>query len=219
VQRFLSLLLVCAAVARADSKSAVEADPTGWIDLMPTDSRMKGWTRLPFPARGKQSPDSQWRIDPDTRYVICNGDKGHEWLRFDREFANFVYHVEWRFLKIDGPNPRYNSGIYVRNNADASIWHQAQAGASSGGWLFGDTPVGGVIQRVDLRKEVKEERLKPIGEWNTYEVTALGPNISVWTNGAVTNIYAGCEIPKGYVGLEGEGYKVEFRNVKLKELP
>jgi hypothetical protein len=50
---------------------------------------------------------------------------------------------------------------------------------------------------------VKEERLKPIGEWNTYEVTALGPNISVWTNGALMNIYAGCE----------------FRNVKLKELP
>jgi hypothetical protein len=51
------------------------ADPAGWIDLMPTDSSM---------PRGKQSPDSQWRIDPDTKYVICNWD-----------------------------NPRYNSGIYV----------------------------------------------------------------------------------------------------------
>lgn len=50
---------------------------------------------------------------------------------------------------------------------------------------------------------MKEERVKPIGEWNKYEVTALGPNISVWTNGALMNIYAGCE----------------FRNVKLKELP
>jgi hypothetical protein len=212
-------MAVCTAIALADSRSALEREPAGWMDLMPVDSNLTGWTRLPFPAHGKQSPDSQWRIDPRTKYIVCEGNKGHEWLRFNREFANFTYHVEFRFVKIDGPNPRYNTGIYVRNNADAGIWHQAQAGAESGGWLFGDTMVSGTIQRVDLRKEVIEERLKPVGEWNTYEVTAQGPKISVWTNGAVTNIYAGCEVLKGYVGLEGEGYKVEFRNVKLKELP
>jgi hypothetical protein len=27
-----------------------------------------------------------------------------------------------------------------------------------------------------------------------------------------------CEVPKGYLGLEAEGYRVEFRNLKLKEL-
>jgi hypothetical protein len=220
VARLLSLLLLlCSAAGLAETGSALDRDPKGWKDLMPSDSKLNGWTRLPFPAHGKQSADSQWRVDPDTGAIICNGGKGHQWLRFDQEFSNFIFHVEWRFTRTGGANPRYNSGVYVRNNADASVWHQVQSGASSGGWLFGDTIVGNEIQRVDLRKEVKEERLKPIGEWNTYEVTAIGPEISIWTNGAVTNIYSTCEVARGYVGLEGEGNKIEFRGVKLKELP
>ena len=27
-----------------------------------------------------------------------------------------------------------------------------------------------------------------------------------------------CEVPRGYVGLEAEGWRIEFRNVKLKTL-
>jgi len=27
------------------------------------------------------------------------------------------------------------------------------------------------------------------------------------------------EVPKGYWGLEAEGYYIEFRNIKLKKLP
>ena len=42
--------------------------------------------------------------------------------------------------------------------------------------------------------------------------------MTLWVNGAVTNQWHDCEVPKGYVGLEAEGYRIEFRNVKVKPL-
>ena len=38
-------------------------------------------------------------------------------------------------------------------------------------------------------------------------------------NGAVVSEFDECEVRKGYVGLEAEGYRIEFRNLKLKVLP
>jgi hypothetical protein len=61
-------------------------------------------------------------------------------------------------------------------------------------------------------------RVRPAGEWNTYEVTAKGRTLSVWVNGGVTSEFTGCEVPKGYIGLEAEGWPIEFRNIKLKEM-
>ena len=106
----------------------------------------------------------------------------------------------------------------MRNSADGTIWHQAQAGEQSAGWLFGNSPVKGVPQRVMFRAQMKGRPVKPAGEWNVYEMRAEGPKITLWVNGEVTGEMTDCEVLKGYAGLEAEGYRIEFRNLKLKEL-
>ena len=58
----------------------------------------------------------------------------------------------------------------------------------------------------------------PAGEWNTFEVTCKGKDIFLWVNGAVTCEWHDIAVPKGYVGLEAEGFRIEFRNVKVKPL-
>lgn len=69
-----------------------------------------------------------------------------------------------------------------------------------------------------MNKEVKEGRVKPAGEWNTLEITARGKTLTLWVNGAVTCEFGECGKPRGRVGVEGEGYRIEFRNLKIKEL-
>ncbi len=200
------------------SASLLEREPSGWVDLLSeAGPSLKGWTRGAIPPTAKLKPENQWSIDPSTGYLVCQGDQGHDWLRYDTEFSDFVYHVEWRFTVVEGKKG-YNSGIYVRNNADATIWHQAQTGDGSGGFLFGDTRVDGKPQRVNLSKEVVEKRVKPAGEWNIFEVSCKGKEVTLWVNGGVTNVWKTCEVPKGHVGLEAEGYRIEFRNVKVKPL-
>jgi hypothetical protein len=214
----LVLGLAIAARAVDETPSALERNPTGWTDLLANaGSDLKGWTRGSVPPGKPLSAESQWSLDPKTGILLCRGDGGHDWLRWDQELGDFIYHVEWRFTPL--PEKKgYNSGVYVRNSSDAAIWHQAQTGDASGGYLFGDTPVDGKVTRVNLSKELLEKRVKPAGEWNTYEITCKGKDITLWVNGAVTSEWHECQVPKGYVGLEAEGWRIEFRNVKVKPL-
>jgi hypothetical protein len=177
----------------------------------------EGWTRGPIPPGGKLSDDSQWTLDPANGHLVCAGNRGHDWLRWDEELGDFIYHVEWRFTPVPGKKG-YNSGIYLRNSADARVWHQAQTGDGSGGYLFGDTLVDGQLKRVNFSKQVLSRRVKPAGEWNSFEITCKGKDVTLWVNGAVTNEWHDCQVPRGHVGLEAEGWRIEFRNVKVKPL-
>ncbi|HEX8203861.1 MAG TPA: family 16 glycoside hydrolase, partial [Isosphaeraceae bacterium] len=132
---------VPAEAPRAETPSALDRDPEGWVDLLAgAGPELKGWTRGPMPAGGTLRAASQWSIDPATHLLVCQGDGGHEWLRWDGELDDFIYHVEWRFTPVEGKTG-YNSGIYARNSADGRVWHQAQTGDATGGFLFGDTLV------------------------------------------------------------------------------
>ena len=224
VKRSLVLLMAAlvgplAVLAQSEdgkTPSALERDPSGWTDLLAkAGPELKGWARGPIPPTGKLNPRSQWKIDPATGYLVCEGDGGHEWLRWDEPVGDGIYHVEWRFTKIPGKKG-YNSGMYARNSADARIWHQAQTGDASGGFIFGETEENGKLRRINIPKQKAPSRVKPAGEWNTFELACEGKEMTLWVNGAVTADWKDCPVPRGYVGLEAEGYRIEFRNVKLK---
>ncbi len=209
-----------AAGAADDAASALEHDPNGWIDLLGhVGPSLNGWVRgpIPPPPKGKLNPSSQWSLDSTTGHLVCQGDKGHEWLRWDQEIGDCIFHVEWRFTPVPG-RKGYNSGIYARNSADARIWHQAQTGDGSGGFIFGETPVKGKLASINLSRQQPVSRVKPAGDWNTFEITCRGKDMTLWVNGAVTSQWHACEVPRGYVGVEAEGYRIEFRQVKVKPL-
>ncbi len=208
------LILVCLTVAAQDVPSALQTDSQGWVDVLPGQD-LSGWTILTIPPGGQPASPAQWKREGDL--VTCEGGGGHDWMRYDRVLKNFILHVECRFTPIEA-GKGYNSGIFVRNSEDATIWHQVQLGGGSGGFLFGNTKVNGQVQRVNLRDQSVAGKVKPAGEWNSFEITCIGPELTVWTNGAVTSKMPNCEIPEGYIGLEAEGYRIEFRNLKVKEI-
>jgi hypothetical protein len=210
--------------ARADdtTPSALEKNPAGWVDLMAdAGPTFKGWSRGPIPPGprplGLVTP-SQWSLDTATGQVHCKGNGGHEWIRWDKELGDGIFHVEWRFVPVVAGKTNYNSGVFVRNSADGTVWHQGQTGGGSGGFLFGATPKDGKNQPFNLASKRTSRREKPAGEWNTYEIVFKGSELTLWINGAVVNVFDQCGQPRGYVGLEAEGYEIEFRNVKLKAL-
>lgn len=217
--------LACSAIQNPSqtatpSQSALSADPKGWVDLL-ADKSLRDWVRVPLgpvgqlPA-GKAEDQSPWKVDP-AGTLTCKGDEaGHEMFRYATEQGDFVLHAEWKFTKLEG-DKAYNSGVFVKAAADGATWFQAQTGAA-GGYLFGAVPVGGKIGRVNLRDTMIENRVKPAGEWNVYEIKASGKTLTLWVNGAVVNEYAECDVARGFIGLESEGYRIEFRELKLKRL-
>jgi hypothetical protein len=196
--------------------SALEADPQGWLDILPS-ADLKGWYRVPVPPTGKLGRE-QWHVDTAKNLLICDGDGGHDMLLYDKEIGDAIFHFECCYTRIEGKTG-YNSGAYVRNSKDGAIWHQAQFGDGKDGYLFGVSPTAdGKNKFFNLAKLIKETRVKPAGEWNVLEVTARGKTLTLWVNGAVTCQFENCGLASGRVGLEGEGYRIEFRNLRVKLL-
>lgn len=213
---FLALTASVRLPAAELTKSALEADPSGWVDILP-DASLKGWYRVPVPPGGKLGRD-QWHVNASDKVLVCDGDGGHDMLLTEKAYGDAILHFEFRYTKVEGKTG-YNSGAYVRNSKDGAIWHQAQFGDGKDGFLFGESPTTeGKKKFFNLKKEVKEGRVKPAGEWNSLEITARGNTITLWINGAVTCQFDQCGSPKGHLGFEGEGYRIEFRSVKVKEL-
>ncbi len=209
--------LLCAASATgAESKSKLQTEPEGWVDILPS-ADLTGWYRVPVPPTG-QLGRAQWHVDTERKVLICDGDGGHDMLLLDKEIGDAILHVEFCFTKIAGKTG-YNSGIYVRNSKDGEIWHQCQTLDAGGGYLFGETR-GADNQKkfFSLDKQMIGQRVKPAGEWNMVEITARGKRLTLWVNGAVTCQFDDCGMPQGRVALEGEGYRIEFRNLKVKAL-
>src|SRR5579863_4266316 len=133
------------------------------INLFPAnhdDPQHEVWTRITIPPGHSISDIAQWHIDYARHQIVCDGNGGHEWLRFNHEISNFTFHVKWRFKPVATPHAKYDSGVFFRNNLDGSIWHQAQT-SPDGGYIFGVTPVDGKPKGFSLQKEMTENRLRP----------------------------------------------------------
>ncbi|MDR3622905.1 MAG: DUF1080 domain-containing protein [Paludisphaera borealis] len=215
----LATLVMSGAQNAKNVPSALESDGGGWSDLLgATSAGLDAWTREPIPAGGELPEDSPWKLDSASGVLSCApAGGGREWLRLDQVLLDFILHVEWRFQPEPGAtNDR--AGIFVRNSNDARMWHKAECGDAKGGYLVGETFAASAIKPFNLEKEVAANRVKPAGEWNTYELTCKGRLVTLWVNGVVANQWKGCGVPRGYLGLEAERGRIEFRNIKLKAL-
>ena len=180
--------------------------------------------------------------DPDTwsvrdGMIVCKG-KPIGVMRTDRQYENFILHIEWMHLEPGG-----NSGVFIWSDANPNPKSRLPNGvevqmleldwvklnARDGveppvayvhGELFG---VGGVQTTPDnprgTRSKSIENRCLPRGQWNTYTVVAVDGVVKLAVNGKFVNGVSGATQKKGYICLESEGAEIHFRNIKIMELP
>jgi hypothetical protein len=60
---------------------------------------------------------------------------------------------------------------------------------------------------------------KGVGEWNHYYIRCINGEVRLWVNGEEVSGGTGCEPSSGYLCLESEGAPVEFRQLRIRELP
>ncbi len=58
-----------------------------------------------------------------------------------------------------------------------------------------------------------------VGEWNHYYVRGINGEIRLWVNGEEVSGGTACDPRSGFLCLESEGSPVEFRNLRIRELP
>ena len=58
-----------------------------------------------------------------------------------------------------------------------------------------------------------------VGEWNHYYIRAINGEVRLWVNGKEVNGGRNCQPATGFLALESEGSKAEYRNLMIRELP
>jgi len=164
--------------------------------------------------------------------IVCKGGGGG-WLGRTRDYDNFVLRLEYR-LKPGG-----NSGVYIRAPEEG---HISRVGMEiqilDDPWYKNEKNYKG-IQPTQLTGAVygvvppSQEAVKPAGEWNAMEIRADGRWVTVVLNGkkivdanldkplkdaAIAKEHPGLARKSGRIGLQSHSERVEFRNLRLKEL-
>jgi hypothetical protein len=161
-------------------------------------------------------------------------------LRTTRQYENFILELEWRHLQsagnsgvfvwgspINAPGVPFLRGIEVQalDNGYATQYEQKNGKKSTSFTVHGDVfPIHGATMTPlpptnGRRGFPREERSKPSPEWNHYRVVANNGSIRLHVNGKEVSGGDDCNYRKGYLALESEGAPVEFRNIRIKELP
>jgi hypothetical protein len=65
----------------------------------------------------------------------------------------------------------------------------------------------------------RKDLSKGAGQWNHYYIRAINGEVRLWVNGEEVSGGSDCEPRSGYLCLESEGAPVEFRNIRIRELP
>lgn len=161
--------------------------------------------------------------------LVCPRDGGGNLLTV-REFSNFIFRFEFRI------EPGGNNGVAIRAPISGDVAYTGieiqildHDHPKYKGWLKPWQRHGAVYNIVPPQRDA----LKPAGEWNEEEILVLGPHIRVTLNGVIINDadlsqvtdpkiiakHPGMRRTRGRVGFLGHGSLVEFRNIRIKELP
>jgi len=156
-----------------------------------------------------------WHLMNGAKFVVEDGvikhDKGHGWLRSDKQYADFNIRMEFRFLK-----PKQDGGLFLRAGMEGKDWPDKKyeiqiENTARMGIIFG--------AKHSLNVDLAKKALKPDGQWNEYDITVVGSKIEVRLNGElVSSTEAATSLKKGYLGLQAEDGLHEYRNIRVKDL-
>ena len=209
----MRILLVLAAAA-----GLLSAADKGFIPLF-NGKDLTGWTLFSKSGSG-------YRVENGA--IVCPEDGGGNLLT-DKEYSDFVLRLDFKL------SPGGNNGVGLRAPLAGDIAYSGmeikildQEHEKYKGRLQPWQHTGSIYNVV----AAKGDALKPVGEWNRYEITAKGPKITIVLNGKtlvdadlstvkdpeVLKKHPGIQRTSGRVGFLGHNTRVEFRNIQIREL-
>jgi hypothetical protein len=178
-------------------------------------------------GKGENKSGVGYQVDAETKVVFCTVKDGGN-LYTEKEYGDFVLRFDFKLTE------NANNGIGIRaplegDSAYAGMEIQVLDDSGSQYTKLRPEQYHGSIYDLFACKRGHQ---KPVGEWNTEEIEAKGTKIKVTLNGTVIvdadlaeikdeaklKKHPGVKNAKGHIGFLGHGARVEFRNLRVKEL-
>jgi len=183
---------------------------------------LSGWT-VP------EGDNGHWTvIDGVIDYDARSEAEENKDLWSEKEYHNFVLHIEWRFkgygdhlfplptilpdgsymLDSDGKiveplRPNSDSGILLKGVGQSNLWC----------WSVGSGELWSVRNNEELAPEVRAAAVplencdRPVGQWNAFDIFVRGERITIVNNGVVVihdALFPGLDV-QGPIGLQHHG--------------
>ena len=230
----LALAMFVGVVVRAEDEvpfARIDGAGPDWIDLGVNDFA---------PVNG--DPDTwSWKEG----LLTCTGAPIGV-IRTKKVYTNFELVIRWRHLKPGGNSGVFvwspisaleglkrgvlpDTGIEVQIlDHDFTRQYEANSG-KKGDWFStnGDVfPVGKSklnpfppLSPNGSRSFPRKNLSKGAGEWNHYYVRCINGEVRLWVNGEEVSGGNHAEPHSGHLCLESEGSPIEFKNIRIRELP
>jgi hypothetical protein len=206
--------------------AAAEGDrPGSEIDLLAAPAGAGDLAAWKYFGEDPQSKRGDvWQLKEGV--LICKGSP-RGYLYTAQSYTDFVLKLQWRIPAAAKP---HCGGVLVRMSGPNKIWPkslEAQINHPDAGdfWGLDGYRLDGPAARkktlehkqfgalTNLKKAEEAER--PLGQWNQYEIVAVGGTVTLKINGREVNQATGCDVAAGPICLTAEGNEIHFRNVKL----
>jgi hypothetical protein len=177
------------------SPPAASQSGPGWTQLF-DGKTLDGWT---------QTGEANWRVE-DGAIVADKGKGGH--LVTKASYKNLMIYSEF------WSDEEANSGIFVRCKDPKAIGARSCYEVN----IFDKRPdpsygTGAIVYFAEVNPMPKAA-----GKWNTYEIRAQGPHMTVTLNGVKTADANDSKHPRGPFALQYGAGVVKFRNVQVRPL-
>jgi hypothetical protein len=200
--------LICALPAAAD---AAADDATDFVPLF-NGRDLTGW----------EGDAKLWIVEREMLVGRSAGIKHNNFLATTKTYRDFVLRFQVRLLAGKG-----NSGVQFRSQRVPPPSHEVsgyQADIAEGWWgkLYDESRRNRVL--AGPPQDVLDKTLKP-ADWNDYEIQAVGNHIILRLNGVTTVDYTEADADIAREGIiatqihSGGPMEVQFRNIRIKELP
>ena len=194
------------------------ADDSGFVPLF-DGKTLNGWQLIAGHGPG-------YIIEDDA--IVCPADGGGNLLT-KREYGDFILRLEYKVA------PGGNNGVGIRTPLQGDAAYQGMEiqvlddqHALYKGKIKPEQHTGSIYDVFPARTGFQ----KPAGEWNEEEIHVEGRRVKITLNGVVTidanldNVreeavlkkHPGLTRTRGYIGFLGHNTRVEFRNIRIKEL-
>jgi len=236
-------LTVFATLSRSDEKPATAETPE--LKKAVIDGTGEGWRELTGEDFvNVNCEEDTWTWDGNS--VACTGSPVGV-IRSTKTIKNFEMVCEWRHNKPAGNsgvfawasqesidklaagNGQLPDGIEVQilDLAYETNWEKSKGAPSDWFTSHGDVfPTGPAKMKPfppvtpnGTRSFPTKRLTKGVGEWNHYYIRAINGEVRLWVNGEEVSGGTNCDPADGYLCLESEGSPIDFKNLRIRELP
>jgi 3-keto-disaccharide hydrolase len=231
-----SSLLTVVAIARAEEAAT---PPKAFVD-----GTGPGWRTLSGPDFTNVNCNADtWTWSADG--VKCTGQPVGV-IRSQKPYTNFELVAQWKHLKSGGNSgifvwtsdealkdlkpgslPKGGIEIQVLDHGFTEQWEKSNAKKADWFTTNGDVFAVPVAKMKPFpptspdgsRSFPRKKLTKGMGEWNHYYVRCINGEVRLWVNGEEVSGGNECNPRTGYLCLESEGSPVEFKELRIRELP